>query len=128
MEYGELGHIGNPVDLWWNETRYQVGIMITVLREIPTADYVETVMIELDKAYQYLIDSPYPSKAAETRAYLLRAVEHLRSTLQALQIGDRAGVLDGYNMAYNRYVTVCRLLLERGIFEPVPRLKRRRTQ
>jgi hypothetical protein len=120
MEYGTQEIIGNPVDMWWNKTRQHIDIHIVLLRNISSAFDIELAAEELEQTYLYLIDEPFPNKSAETRAYLLRSVEHLRSTLVAIKDQDRMGIIEGYNMAYNRYISVCRLLLDRGIFEPVP--------
>lgn len=128
MEQATMEAIGNPVDMWWNETRQHMNIHIMLLRNIPPALNVEVAVNELDKTYEYLIEASFPSKAAEARAYLLRSVEHLKSTLEAIQNEDRTAIVENYNMAYNRYISVCRILLERGIFEPVPRSKKSRVQ
>lgn len=120
--------IGNPVDMWWNETRQHIDIHLMLLKNIPPALNIEVAANEIEKTYEYLIEASYPSKAAEARAYLLRSVEHLKNALEAIQSEDRPAILENYNMAYNRYISVCRILLERGIFEPVPRSQKTRVQ
>lgn len=118
--------VGNPVERWWDKTRPHVNFHIALLKNIPPALDLDTAISELNTTFDYLVNADYPEKAAETRAYLLSSVEDLKRALVAAKRGDRDGILENYNMAYNRYISVCRLLLERGIFEPVPRLKRSR--
>jgi hypothetical protein len=128
MEQAVQEVIGNPVDMWWNETRQHINIHISLLRNIPLEFDGKTSAKELETAYDYLVNAYYPPKAAEIYAYLLRSVENLRTAIIAIQNADRQAILENYNMAYNRYIMVCRLLLDRGIFEPVPRITKPRIQ
>lgn len=120
--------LGNPVETWWNKTRVHVDLLISLLRNIPPSLNVDVALAEIDRAYTYLINAEYPKKAEETRAYLLCSVENLKQVMLAIKSGNRIAILEYYNIAYSYYVGVCRLLLERGIFEPVPRSKKSRVQ
>lgn len=114
--------VGNPVDQWWSQTREQIDASIVILSDVNNVDekdIVERIDI-VDCAYRVVRQMPFPHQADEIRSYLLATLSLMRNSLYEEQAGDMISSRATRANAMQKYHLLIYLLLERGIYEPIP--------
>lgn len=119
----EMITVGTPVDSWWNDMRACLQPCIGMLAAYPAAPNAESArlaMVQVNISYEAVYKTPYPKQAHDIWKILLDSLRHLHISLNAQSNGSVVDADVAHNIAYNRYVMVCALLLNRGIYEPLP--------
>lgn len=122
MSAQQIFSVGSPVDAWWNDTRIHLIDCINMLAQ-PVQDNHEITQAlhTVSAAYRYVRNTAFPYQADEIRGYLLASLTCLIESLHEQQAADMYASKVAHDMAVQKYLLMIYLLLERGIYEPVPK-------